>query len=307
MTFLNSIKLFGSNWDKVWKLFLYYLFVWGVTICLLLPVFFEFSNVIRENIQETTEVSSYLTIFHNSFGGYLNSIFVLIYTIFLECVAINVGLLVYGLIVVFLFMPFLLNIGKYAICEMLYGYMASKTKVGFFSAFFKTLNKSVLYSLCKTLYSLLFYALTTYLVFLVGLVENTYFQTYFLALCEIVLLAVLFTLNKVTTACWAPASIVFGCSVASAYIRGVKVVFRRFWRTLPVALVIFLLFFFVTFIAGVYSLVITVPFVAVLLCMFDMVTFFTSQGMRYYINKSTILTPKKLEEVDNINRAKYIL
>ena len=190
---------------------------------------------------------------------------------------------------------------------MLYGYMASKNKIGFFSAFFKTLNKSVLYSLCKTLYSLLFFALTTYLVFLLGMVENTYFQTYFLALCEIIILAVLFTLNKVTTACWAPASIVFGSSVAAAYIRGVKVVFRRFWKTLPVALIIFLLFFLLTFIAGVYSLVITVPLVAVLLCMFDMTTFFTSQGMRFYVNKTTILTPKKLEEVDNINKAKYIL
>ena len=307
MTFFNSIKLFGSNWDKVWKLFLYYLFVWGITICLLLPVFFEFGDVIKTNIQETSIVSSYATIFQHSFGGYLNSLFVLIYSTFLECASLNVGLVIYGLIVLFILMPFLLNIGKYAICEMLYGYMASKNKIGFFSAFFKTLNKSVLYSLCKTLYSLLFFALTTYLVFLLGMVENTYFQTYFLALCEIIILAVLFTLNKVTTACWAPASIVFGSSVAAAYIRGVKVVFRRFWKTLPVALIIFLLFFLLTFIAGVYSLVITVPLVAVLLCMFDMTTFFTSQGMRFYVNKTTILTPKKLEEVDNINKAKYIL
>ena len=307
MTFFNSIKLLGSNWEKVLKLFLYYLIVWGITICLLLPVFFEFSDIISSNIKSTDVVASYTTVFSANFGSYLNSLLLLVYKVFLDCVAANLGLVIYGLIVLFIIMPFLLNIGKYAICEMLYGYMASKTKVGFFSAFFKTLNKSVLYSLCKTLYSLLFLALTTYLAFLVGMIENTYFQTYFLALCEIILLAVLFTLNKVTTACWAPASIVFGCSVASAYLRGVKVVFRRVWRTLPVALVIFLLFFFITFVAGVYSLVITVPFVAVLLCMFDMVTFFTSQGMRYYINKTTILTPKKLEEVDNINKAKYIL
>lgn len=307
MTFLNSIKLFGSNWDKVWKLFLYYLFVWGVTICLLLPLFFEFGGVIKSNIQETEIVSAYSTIFHTSFGGYLSNLFVLVYTIFLECVAQSVGLVIYGLIVLFIFMPFLLNIGKYAICEMLYGYMASKTKIGFFSAFFKTLNKSILYSLCKTLYSVFFLALTTYLVFLLGMVKNQFFITYFLALCEIVLLTVLFTLNKVTTACWASASIVFGVSVAKAYVRGVQVVFRRFWRTIPVAFVIFILFFLLTFVAGVYSLVITVPFIAILLCMFDMVTFFTSQGMRYYVNKTTILTPKKLEEVDNINKAKYIL
>ncbi len=307
MTFFNSLKLFGSNWDKVWKLFLYYIFVWGVTICLLLPVFFEFSEIIIQNIQESAIVENYQTIFDNSFGQYLNNFFVLVSTTFISCANLNLGQAIYGIIVLFIFMPFLLNIGKYAICEMLYGYMASKTKVGFFSALFKTLNKSTFYSLFKTLYSLIFLALTIYLVFLLGFVEDTFFQTYFLALCEIILLAVLFTLNKVTTACWAPACIIFGCSVAVAYIRGVKVVFRRFWKTLPVALVIFLLIFFVTFVAGLYSLVITVPFAAILLCMFDMTTFFTSQGMRFYINKTTILTPKRLEEVDDINRAKYIL
>ena len=124
---------------------------------------------------------------------------------------------------------------------------------------------------------------------------------------EIILLVVLFTLNKVTTTGWAPAVIVFGCSVFAGYIRGAKVVVRRFWRTLLVGLLIFLIFFLVTFIAGVYSLVVTVPIVAALLCMYDMTTFFTSQGMRFYVNNSTILTPKKLEEVDNINKARYII
>ena len=121
------------------------------------------------------------------------------------------------------------------------------------------------------------------------------------------MLVVLFTLNKVTTAGWAPAVIVFGCSVFAGYVKGLKVVFRRLPRTLLVAFLIFLVFFVITFIAGVYSLVVTVPIVASLLCMYDMTTFFTSHGMRFYVNNQIILTPKKLEEVDNINKAKYIL
>ncbi len=307
MTFFNSIKLLGSNWEKVLKLFLYYIVVWGITICLLLPVFFEFRDVITDNIRSTDVVASYTTMFSSSFGGYLNSLLMLVYTIFLDCVAVNLGLVIYGMIVIFLIMPFLLNIGKYVTCEMLYGYMASKSHVGFFSALFKTLNKNLLFSLFKTLYSLLFLALTTYLVFLLGFVNNTFFQTYFLALCEILMLVVLFTLNKVTTAGWAPAVIVFGCSVFAGYVKGLKVVFRRLPRTLLVAFLIFLVFFVITFIAGVYSLVVTVPIVASLLCMYDMTTFFTSHGMRFYVNNQIILTPKKLEEVDNINKAKYIL
>lgn len=307
MTFFNSIKLLGSNWEKVLKLFLYYLIVWGITICLLLPVFFEFSDIISSNIKSTDVVASYTTVFSANFGSYLNSLLLLVYKVFLDCVAANLGLVIYSLIVLFIIMPFLLNIGKYVTCDMLYGYMASKSHVGFFSSLFKTLNKSLLFSLFKTLYSLLFLALTTYLVFVIGFINDSFFQTYFLALCEIILLVVLFTLNKVTTTGWAPAAIVFGCSVFAGYVRGAKVVVRRFWRTLLVGFLIFLIFFLVTFIAGVYSLVVTVPIVAALLCMYDMTTFFTSQGMRFYVNNSTILTPKKLEEVDNINKARYII
>lgn len=38
-----------------------------------------------------------------------------------------------------------------------------------------------------------------------------------------------------------------------------------------------------------------------------MVAFFSSQGMRFYVDGDTILSPKKLEEVDKIEDAKYLL
>lgn len=307
MTFVNSVKLFFSNWEKVLKLFLCYIVVWGISICLLIPVFLEFENVITSNINSTFDLTTYSTVFHQSFGGYLHTIFLTIFNILTDCFNANVGLLVYGFIVLFIIMPFLINVVKYAIYETLYGYMASKSKVGFFSALVKTLNKSLLYSLMKTFLNLIFYALITYLVFLLGLIEDVTFQNYYLALCEFLILVVLFTHNKIVTTGWAPAIIIFGCSVPTGFIRGIKVCHRRFGKTLLVGFLIYVVFFIITFMAGIYSLIITVPIAEALLCMFDMTMFFTSQGMRFYVNNTTILTPKKLEEVDNINKAKYIL
>lgn len=306
MAFVNSVKLFCSNWEKVLKLFLYYIVVFGITICLLLPAFFEFGTIISNNVN-SYDFSNYLTIFHSSFGVYLHNCFAVTFNIFLECANANLGLLIYALIVIYFLMPFLFSIGKYVFCEMLYGYMASQSKVGFFSALFKTLNKSLLYALIKTLYNLLFMALTTYLVFLVGLSEGEYFQTYFLPLCEILLLTILFTLNKLFTTGWAPAIIVFDCSVFAGFVRGARVVARRFLKTFFVGLIIFLIFFLFTYIMGIYSLFVTIPLITAELCMFDMITFFTSQGMRYYINKKIIMTPKMLEEVDKISKTKYII
>lgn len=307
MTFINSIKLFCSNWDKVLKLFLYYLFVLCVTILLLLPVFFAFSEIIKTDIQASALSANYLTMFHASFGVYLHDIMSLVLEIVQDAFAANVGLVIYAAIVVCLFLPFLFNIGKYVVCEMLYGYMANKSKVGFFSALFKTLNRSVLYALFKTLYDIIFMAIILISVFAVGLVESVYFQTYFLPLCEFLILVVSLTLSKVTTTGWAPAIIVFNVSVDKGYRRGFKTISRRFFKTLLVNFLSYLAFFLFTYIAGVYSMVVTIPLVTALLCTFDMITFFTCQGMRYYINSKTIMTPKKLEEVDSIKKAKYII
>ena len=307
MTFVNSIKLFCSNWDKVLKLFLYYLFVLCVTVLLLLPVFFAFAEIIKSNLQVSGVASNYLTIFHASFGSYLHNVLSVILNIVKDAFSANAGLTVYAFLVVFLFLPFLFNVGKYVICEMLYGYMANKSKVSFFSALFKTLNKSLLYALAKTFYDIIFMSAIFACVFAVGLVDSVNFQTYFLSLCEILILIVFFTLNKISTTGWAPAIIIFGVSVDKGYRRGIKVVSRRFFKTLLVNFLSYLIFFLFTYIAGIYSLVVTIPLITALLCTFDMITFFTCQGMRYYINSKIIMTPKKLEEVDSFKKAKYII
>ncbi len=307
MTFLNSIKLFCSNWEKVLKLFLYYLFSLAITALLLLPVILVFKDVINENINSALVTSNYLTVFHSTFGGYLNGVFSLIFEIVSDAFMKNAGLVVYAFLVVAIFLPFLFNVGKYVICEMLYGYMANKSRVSFFGVFFKTLNRSLLYALCKTFYDLVFVAVVVASVFSVGLVENVYFQTYFLPLCVFLILVVAFTLSKVSTTCWAPAMIVLGVSVDKGYRRGARVVARHFGRALFVNLILYVCFFAFTYMVGIYSLVVTVPLLTALLCMFDMITFFSSQGMRYYINSKIIMTPKKLEEVDSFKKTKYII
>ena len=91
MTFLNSIKLFCSNWDKVLKLFLYYLFSLAITALLLLPVILAFKDVINENINSALVTSNYLTVFHSTFGGYLNGVFSLIFKIVSDAFMKNAG------------------------------------------------------------------------------------------------------------------------------------------------------------------------------------------------------------------------
>ncbi len=307
MLFLYSLKLFGSNWVKALKFFLYYVVIWGVCLVLLLPVIFEFQDVVVSNFQNANVLDAFAGVFKGSLGM---GIYNIIHTSFATCQQVfeaNVGLMIYGLIVLFIILPFLINIGKYAFCEMLYSYMTSKNKVGFFSALVKGLRKSLGFALCKTLYNLLFFAVTISAIYGVGTIENTFFITYFLPLVEFVILVVFFTLHELTVLGWMPALIVFDCNVFSAFRKGFKAVRRHLLSTFATTALYFFLFWLLILIFGVYTMIALVPLMTIMLCVFNMTMFFSSQGMRFYYNDVNILTPKKLEEVDNINKTAYIL
>jgi len=307
MMFVNSLKLFGSNFTKTLKFFLYYIVVLGVCFALLLPSFFEFKDMLAEifasaklNIFGVFNISSGLGL------GLRSLVFVVLYAC-VEMFKANLGLAIYAFVVMFVVLPFLVNIGKYALDEMLYSYMTSNTKLGFFSALIKGLKRSVPFAICKTLYNLVFSAIVFAAVFGLAMISNEIFVTYFFVIIVFLVLVLLFTFNQISVLGWACASIVFDCNVFSAYRKGIKAVKRHFWSIFGTTVLYFFLFWLVGLLCGACSFVVLIPLMTCLLCVYDMTVFFTSQGMRFYINNNKILTPKKLEEVDNINKTASIL
>ncbi len=307
MMFLYSLKLFGSNWVKALKFFLFYVVVWGLCLALLVPVFFAFKDIVLAFFKDAQLLSAFSGVFQGTVGVGLYSLIATAYDIIVAVFAADVGLAVYGLIVLFFILPFLLNVGKYTFCEMLYSYMTSKTQIGFFSALMRGLKKSLLFALVKTIYNLLLLGLVVGAVYALGLVSDATFVKYLLPLVLFVLLVLVYTFNQLTVLGWIPAIIVFDCNVFSGYRRGIKAVGRHFWTTLGTTTIYFLLFWLLVTVFGIYTMAVLVPLMSVLLCVYNMVVFFFSQGMRFYFNSAHILTPKKLEEVDNINKTAYIL
>ena len=84
-------------------------------------------------------------------------------------------------------------------------------------------------------------------------------------------------------------------------------VLRRGLRVFSTAFVIYILTLLLAMAIGLYSLVIILPILFPFIYIFDMVMFFSSQGMRFYVDSDTILTPKRLEEVDTIDNTKFLL
>ena len=71
--------------------------------------------------------------------------------------------------------------------------------------------------------------------------------------------------------------------------------------------IFYLLAIVISIVLGAYSLIIILPIMSPFIYIFEMVMFFSSQGMRFYVDTDTIISPKRLEEVDKIDDAKYLL
>ncbi len=307
MTFLYSLKLLGSNWVKALKFILYYIVIWGVCIVLLLPVIFRFGDYITTCIIEADILTTLNGVFQSSIGAGISKLILTVWDICMEVFSVSPALAIYGLLVVFGILPFLINIGKYTFCEMLYSYMTSKSKVGFWSALVRGLKKSHIYSACRTVYNLICLMIAIFAVYGVATIENNFFISYLLPLVLFVILVAVFTLNQLTVLGWMPALIVFNCNIFSAYRKGIKAVGRYIYSSTITSTLYFFMFWLLILIFGIYTMVVLVPITTTLLCVFNMVMFFSSQGMRFYYTNENIRTPKKLEEVDKINKALYII
>ncbi len=308
MMFKNSFRLFCANFDKVWKLLVYQILSWGVIFALLAP----FYNVISSSIVEAWNnhhLGDYF-ISGTFYGLNIVKAFTNIVNAILQFVVLmfttNVFAGVYFVVILFLVRPILANIGKYTICEMMYGYMSSSSKTSFTGTLLRTLKKSLPYACLKALYTLPFDALI--ILGIVGITRVTAdgFK-YALPFVIVLLPALLCAFKETFIAGWAPAKIVFDENVLSSYKKGMIAVLRRGGRVYSTAFVIFVLALILVMVTGIYSLIILLPCIFPFLNIFEMVIFFSSQGMRFYVDADTILSPKKLEEVDTIEKTKYLL
>ena len=308
MMFKNSLKLFCSNFDKVWKYLLYTIIVLGVTIGLMMPYLDVLKDVVSANW--TDELLNQIPSTGLLYGSDVAALFGAIWDFILSCVVMlfstYIGAGIYFAFLLLFFLPFLMNIGKYAVNEMLYRYMSSQTKMGFCHALVVTIGKSAVYSVFKTLYSLILKIAFAALFYAIASVGTGLFS-YFLPVVVILSFSFVGALLQSFVSGWAPASVVCGFNIFKSFGIGISSVFRRYARVLSTAFILNMIFIFLVMGFGLVSAVILIPLYLGLNNMFEMVMFFGGQGMRYYIDGDTFLTPKKLEQMDNIQKTKYLL
>lgn len=307
MMFKNSIKLLCSNFDKVWKLLVFQILTMGLCFGLLCVFKDQYSSALNFAWNEAN-LKDYLqtgTLYGSSFSGALTSIMNFV-IIFFGRIFSNIWQGLYFCLIAFYLLPLLMNMGKYVVSEMLYGYMSAGQKQSFTGCLLKTLPSSLAYSSLKVLLSLPFNALIVAGIWGLTRIEGS-FMVYLMPFLLVIITSILLGVKQIFVGGWAPAKITYAHNIARSYGIGLKASFRRCDTIFSSAFVIYLLALVLSLVFGAYSLIVIVPVAIPLIYILDMVAFFSSQGMRFYVDSDSIVSPKKLEEVDKIEDAKYIL
>ena len=308
MMFKNSCKLLFANFSQVWKLLVYHIL--SIAFCFgLLCVFYnDFIDVgvLAYDQSGMKNVFSTGTMYGTSFANALTIVANFCVLFFKILFASNIAQGIYFCAIVFILFPILINIGKIVTCELLYGYMSACQKQSFTGTFLKTLKTSLAYSTLKAFYSIPFNCLVLAGMWGLTRIEIGFFA-YILPYIFVLLSALLMAFKELFNAGWAPAKVVYNQNIFKSYRIGTRAVFRRGARIFSTAFVIYLLALVLSMVLGLYAIIIILPIISPLVHIFEMVAFFSSQGMRFYVDNDTILSPKKLEEVDKIEDAKYII
>lgn len=310
MMFLNSLKLFFSNFAQFWKSVAYKLVALALCTLLLLPFFDTFVQLdfgglwtyLKQlfAIFPFANLGSWFNLLYNSILEFLH--------LFQTLLNINLFCFVYVLIVGLFIFPFLISLCCLPLGEVMYASMSSRAKKSFIGTFVKTIGKSCIFSFLKTMYELPFFALLAFCEYqLVLLATSSDVWIIVVPFLMVISYSVIIGLKNSFSCGWLPALVVLPCTVSSAFAKGFRAVSRRYFRVLSTTFCMAFLWCCVFYLFGIMSLFAILPISSMLLLIFDFVMFFSSQGMSFYVDYNTVLTPKKLEQTDKLRKAKDII
>ena len=311
MMFKNSNKLLMANFGAVWKTLLYFIIVFGVIIGVVAPVYSnlinhfnasgDLSNLFKTaiSLNVSSDLFGMISEIFATFNSIIANFFILFKT--------QTFLAIYLTFILFYLIPFLFNLASLPLEETLFGFMSSLTKYSFTHAYIRKFGKSILIQLFKTLILLPFNIFILYVDFKLLSLYYLPNMIYFLPFVILVTTCALLAIKETFLSGWIPAVVVYNYNMFKAFDLGIKAVFRRFGRAFSTAFVIIFLFFVATYILTPCSAVITFPVLFVVINIFEMVMFYGSQGMKYYVDLDTIVSPKRLAEVDSFRKVKDLI
>ena len=316
MMFLDTQKLTFNNTNILWKVLLYHLMcivlVSGITVAACYPLIMNLSNI------------GFFHDVHNIIqGGLFNfrldqAVFVIgdIFDEFVNIVSSDLPLYlpytIGAVAIIMILGEFLLGLANIPVKECLYGYMGSWSRLGFTGCYIKNLGKSVRFSLIRLLL-----VLPLDVIFLAGLGGVVYlFRLYptwamFSPFLMVLVMMLYISLRFIVFGGWSCSIIVKDKGIFEGLRNGIHSYNKAFGRVLGISMTNTLLIIALNVLAVMLTasvgLFLTVPFSILYLYTSSMVAYFYTNGLRFYIDKNKIISPRKIEDFESMKVLKDII
>lgn len=316
MMYKNSFRILFSSASLIWKVMLYFLVIGGIVGGLTYATALPIINVLKNE----GLFSTFGDIFKSFFQELnLSALFANVRDLaqdFFIVMRDNMGqLLVYIILFVFVLVilgSFLKGLYSVICGGVLYNSMSNNIKQPFVNSIVTNIGKATKLELARLTVSLPFTALIAVILYYMALLISVGGAMYVIAPFLIILAFIILISLKTALLCgWMPALFVIKARTYPALFKGFGVIRRRFWETFGTAIAMVLTVTVVNAFAAVFSfgvgLLITIPASYVLFAIFEMVSFYTARGIRFYTDSETIFEPKKVELTDRKKDIKYIM
>ena len=314
MLFRNSVSLLLTNFSNVWKILLYYLICTVLTVLICLPIL----HPVVSKLSEANVFENFWALANNIFYNPTNMAYTIddVINTFISVVSSNssqflVNYILFGVVIVFV-CPFMFGLASLAVGDVLYGFMTSQVRYSFTGSYIRNLGKSCLYCLTKILFILplnLIIVAVAYGVIKIATLGSIGYV--FLAILVFAFLLMLIALKVSLFNCWMPTMAVLNIGPFKALKTSFKTAFRKFGSIYSTAILFTMTSVVFSLCFGIFTfllaLVIIIPLIVLTFIVFQMVSYFTSQGMRFYVYPDMFISPKKFEERDTIKKIKFIV
>ncbi len=316
MMYKNSVKLVFSKFNIVWKLIIYFFAV--TAICCGINYL---ANIVVDNHKIFTDIISQIPVVFKSFANsfdltkLLLEIERIISTIF-SIIVVNfadIWLNLVVFVIVAVIIPHILtNFYSMASSHVMNFYMGSCVNFSFTASLCMDFWKNIRYQLASIITILPLRLVTYYLLvksFLLFASESIIVTILapFIIIASYVLIS---ALRTTLFSGWVPYMVVKNSGVFEGLIKGFGCIRKRlpqiFANSIGLVLTNIILTMFGLLTFGI-SLIITIPACYLFVSTFNMVSFYTATGLRYYVDNSNVFAPKKTELVESYKIYKNII
>jgi len=312
----NSFRVFANKSGLIWRVLLYEL------VCILLLCGIALAScyslfTILSADGFISDVGDFITanLFNFRIDQILQGISVL-FNDFLVIISLNIAQLLPFVIILFLIFGVLgsviMGLVELPLIECIYGYMGSCSRLNFMGYFISNLGRSLKFRLTKLITSvpldlciiLAFFGLLQ--LFTIGGILNI-LAPFIMVLALIVLIAI----RQSLFAEWGACIVVNNTTIWKGFRDNFRNIRKNYKSILGSVVISVILAFAINYglsalTCGV-GLFISIPATIVFFNVMYNVIYFHLNGLRYYIDKDRIITPKKLEDQERIGDMKNLI